>query len=359
MIKGINFCAPINQLGYGIAALNVVKAAELEGLPLALFPIGQPQEVPTEDQQTVQDAMRRGQLWDKDAPSVRMYHQFDLAMHCGTPRVGFPFFELDTFTSVEKHHLNQQDMLLVASSWAKEVIEANGINVQTHVVPLGVDKTIFYPEANALTSDETVFFNVGKWEIRKGHDVIIEAFEKAFSPDSNVKLIMACNNPFLQPHEQGEWESRYKNSKLGSKVEIVNKRFKTQKELARLMNLCDVGVFPARAEGWNLDMLEAMACGKHIITTNNTAHTEFCSKCNASMVEVTEIEPAYDGKWFFEQGNWGKLGQSQINQIAEYMLEFHELKQAGKLSTNLSGLDTADLFSWRNTVKIMWSRFYG
>ena len=70
------------------------------------------------------------------------------------------------------------------------------------------------------------------------------------------------------------------------------------------MSKVDVGIFPSRAEGWNLEILELMSCGKHIITTNYSAHTEFCNKENALLVDIDELETAYDGKWFL--GSCGK-----------------------------------------------------
>ena len=57
----------------------------------------------------------------------------------------------------------------------------------------------------------------------------------------------------------------------------------------------DCGVFLSRAEGWNLGLLEMMAMGKPVITTNYSGHTEFATPANALLVEVPEVEPAKDG----------------------------------------------------------------
>lgn len=359
MNKSINFVAPINTLGYGVAASNIVKAAHETSHPIALLPIGNV-DAPSGIKIAVDEAIERGHNFKGNAPSVRMYHQFDLALHCGSPRYGFPFFELDTFTDRERHHLNNQDAILVSSQWAVDVIRDNHITVPTYVVPLGVDRSIFYEGSRSHQPDEaTVFFNVGKWEIRKGHDILIEAFEKAFSKEDNVRLVMACYNPFYSPQENMEWSLRYRSGKLGDKVHTYNYRLGSQQEIADIMRSADVGVFPARGEGWNLDMLEAMSCGKHIITTNNTAHTEFCTKENSCLIDVPEKEKAYDGKWFFGQGNWGKLETKQIDELAGYMVELHKQKQLGNLKPNQAGIDIANKFSWSNTVETMWRHVHG
>jgi len=347
-----NFASPINSLGYGYAGLNIVKAAYHRNISLAWHPVGQfsPTDIPPGDIDIVMKARERGLFFDPKMPSVRMYHQFDLGLHCGSPRIGFPFFELDKFNEVELHHLRNQDAICVASEWAKGIIIKNGIDVPTWVAPLGVDRDIFHEVQQKQRIDETVFFNVGKWEIRKGHDVIIEAFERAFTLTDKVKLIMICSNPFLTAEEQEEWVSRYRNSPLGGKIEIVPHRLKSQQQIANAMQRCDVGVFPARGEGWNLDLLEAMSCGKQVIATNCSAHTEFCTPQNAMLVDVPDMELAYDGKWFSGQGRWGKLGEPQIEQIAEHMRIAHKAKQSDTLGVNNAGIETAKHFSWENTV---------
>lgn len=50
----INIIAPINQLGYGIASLNIVKAlSKIEDV--SLWPIGQPQVTNEEDAKVIRE----------------------------------------------------------------------------------------------------------------------------------------------------------------------------------------------------------------------------------------------------------------------------------------------------------------
>jgi glycosyltransferase involved in cell wall biosynthesis len=111
----------------------------------------------------------------------------------------------------------------------------------------------------------------------------------------------------------------------------------------------DCGVFPSRGEGWNLEALELMACGKHVIVTDYSAHTEFCTKDNANLVTITEKELAFDNKWFHGQGNWAKIGEPQIEQTANYMKDFHVNNKRSEI--NHRGIETALEFSWDNTAR--------
>jgi hypothetical protein len=117
------------------------------------------------------------------------------------------------------------------------------------------------------------------------------------------------------------------------------------------MSAC--GIFPSRGEGWNLEALEMLSCGRHLIITDYSAHKEFCNSDNSMLVSVDDVEPAFDGIWFNGQGNWAKIDNKQIEQIAEYMRSVHLLKQKGGLSLNTEGIDTANKFTWNNATTTM------
>jgi glycosyltransferase involved in cell wall biosynthesis len=216
------------------------------------------------------------------------------------------------------------------------------------VAPLGVDRTIF--KESVSSRPETIFFNCGKWEVRKGHDVLVEAFNQAFTPDDNVELWMMCHNPFYTDEENQHWENLYKGSVLGDKIRIIPRQ-RTQQDVYNIMRQIDCGVFPSRAEGWNLELLELMSCGKHVIATNYSGHTEFCTKENSMLIHTDEKEDATDNKWFFGQGQWAKVGDKQIKQIALYMGAIHRAKQSNRLFVNNECINTAKKFSWDNTAK--------
>ena len=116
------------------------------------------------------------------------------------------------------------------------------------------------------------------------------------------------------------------------------------------MSQVDCGVFPSRAEGWNLELLEMMSLGKHVITTDYSAHTEFCTKENSGLVSIKEKEPAFDNKWFFGQGNWAKISSHEKWDLSMKMMRFI-LDKKGTI--NQAGIDTAKRFSWSNTANII------
>lgn len=343
-MEKLNLTAPINVLGYGTASYNLL--IELTKLyDVALWPIGNiDYPVPEYQQKVIQQTLNNQATFDSHAPSLRIWHQFDMAQHIGRPKIGFPIFELNKFNDREKHHLKTLDSIFVCSKWAKEII-AREIGIEAHVVPLGVDREIFFD--TPVSKNETyIFINVGKWEIRKGHDVLVTAFNNAFNSDDNVELWMMNHNPFLKPEQEKEWHDYYKKSKLGNKIRLLP-RVQTQKDLSNLMRQAHCGVFPARAEGWNLEALEMLSCGRQVITTDFSAHTEFCTNENCKLIPITELEEAYDGIWFKGQGEWAKFGQTELDRLSYLMLE--SFKRGPEF--NKAGVETGKIFSWENSAK--------
>jgi glycosyltransferase involved in cell wall biosynthesis len=339
----LNLQAPINQLGYGVAGINTLKALQAQDVEVSLFTIGQPQVTNQADADAVRKGLETAQMFDPQAPCIKIWHQNQMAERIGSGKfIGFPIFELDTFNDLEKHHLNSCDELMVCSKWAKDIIQSSVSFKPTYVIPLGVDVELF-PPAPVRQDDKTIFFNCGKWEIRKGHDVLIQAFRKVAEEYDNVELWMMCSNPFNSQEENNRWHQLYNHPK----VKLIP-RAETQREVYNIMSQVDCGVFPSRGEGWNLELLEMMAVGKYVITTNYSAHTEFCSQENATLIPITDVEPAFDGKWFFGQGNWAKIDDEEINLLTQEMKLFAETCKGRQ---NTAGIETAKTFSWQNTAR--------
>lgn len=345
----INFSCPINHTGYGIASINILKELYKLNQDISFFPIGQPNVDNQQDYDLLLSLMKNAQDLDINAPYVKIWHQFDLAEHIGRGQYfAYPFFELDTFNSMEVKHLNVPDRIFASSEWAKSIIENNGINSKIDVIPLGVNRLIFNEYVERTRNDDKyVFLNIGKWEVRKGHDILYKLFNDAFNGDSNVELWILApehNNSYSSKDEIIEWHKKYSasNIKVFTGVEFHN-------QVAELIANSDCGIYPSRAEGWNLELLETMSMNKPVIATNYSAHTEFCNSDNCYLVDIDNRELAYDGKAFKQQGSWAKLDKKQYDQIIDYM----KYMVINNIKTNPNGVLTAKKYSWKNSASTM------
>ena len=351
----LNFQAPItSNTGYGLTSTNILKALIKLNVDISLFPIGNVTLESVEDKNLIEPIFHKTQAaYDQNDPNLKIWHQFDLANRIGKGKYGaLVFFEVDKLKPNEVNHLNNVDTVFVSSKWAVEILQKNGVTSKAIVAPLAVDTEVFRDYGNPYIfpekTDTYKFINIGKWEIRKGHDFLLEAFNNAFTEEDNVELYMLNHNGFLSEQENNIWANMYRQSKLGNKITIMP-RAATHIDLAKIIRDIDCGIFPARAEGWNNEILEVMALNKPIITTNYSAHTEYCTNDNAYLIDVDELTQAEDGKFFNGEGNWADLGSKQMDQTVEYMRKVYN----ESIKINPKGLETVSQYTWENTASII------
>jgi glycosyltransferase involved in cell wall biosynthesis len=336
---------PINSLGYGIAGINILKALE-PTLDVCLFPIGPPDVSTEQDMELVDRTASKNQSSEASSPCLKIWHEFGMYERIGRGKFfGFPFFEITKFNEGRKTSLRYTDHTIVASRWAANVIADQVGNLPVSVVPLGVDRTVFNEIGNqeSVSQEKFTFFNCGKWELRKGHDILLKMFQAAFPFETDVGLSMMTHNPFLNEAETREWETYYSSD---SRVELIPRKG-TVSEVAQEMKKAHCGIFPSRAEGWNLELLEMMSCGKPVIATNYSAHTEYCNPDNCMLIDINKLEPANDNKWFRgDVGDWASLEVDAFDQTVHYMRSIYRDWSEGKDIENVEAIKTAKALSW-------------
>lgn len=351
--KQLNLFCPIGYTGYGITSLNIAKALHYHQLDLCLFPIGQNIHCNNEEENKFCNSLiDKSKNFSYYAPSLKIWHQFDLATSIGKGHYyAYPFFELDNFVEKEIHMMNYVDFLFTSSKWAKSILLANGVKKPIFIAPLGVDTSIFNPPIKIkYQSDKYIFFNIGKFEKRKSQEFLIEAFGKAFSLSDNVELRLIPQLETLKDSQKEILNQAIDNCPLKDKIKLYN-RLPTQYDIANFIWSSDCGLYLSRAEGWNNEILETMAINRPVIVSNYSAHTEYCNSKNSFLVKIDELETANDGVWFNgDSGKWAKLGQNQLDQTIDHMRYVY----TNKIKLNPDGLNTAKFYSWLNTGKIIY-----
>ncbi|WP_336979994.1 glycosyltransferase [Brevundimonas nasdae] len=127
------------------------------------------------------------------------------------------------------------------------------------------------------------FLHVSSCFPRKGVDVLLNAWGKAFTTRDKVKLVIKT---FPNPHntvQEQVWDlsRRYPNM---APIEILNQDM-NRNELVDLFRDADVMVLPTRGEGYNLPALEAMAAGLPLIVTGYGGHCDFCGPAEARLLD--------------------------------------------------------------------------
>lgn len=194
----------------------------------------------------------------------------------------------------------------VPSNRVKEIYEENQIP-NVHVVPNGVDTQLYQPQGSQLISSELfTFLFVGGFIHRKGIDILIQAYFKAFTRADPVQLVI---------RDFGS-QSVYKNQNMGDQIDRLSalshapRIRRVREELAEvqmpaLYRSANVLVQPFRAEGFCLPALEAMACGVPVIVTDQAGADDFVDdtvgwkipsvrqSCQMAELGMNENKPSY------------------------------------------------------------------
>ena len=158
---------------------------------------------------------------------------------------------------------------------ARELAEVFGLSAdRIAVIPNGVSED-FFPRKDTdafmalkqrigLTTDRYLLF-VGGADPRKNHRVVMEA-ASLVSTHLDDRTLVFAGTP---THRFGSYENTAKSCGLIDRLLCPGRL--SQKELQLLYSYADLFIFPSLYEGFGMPVLEAMACGAPVITSETTA----------------------------------------------------------------------------------------
>jgi len=218
------------------------------------------------------------------------------------PKIGYNVWESTEQPTEFFNQLLEYDQIWVPSKWQRECTIKQGADPdQVKVVPEGVDVNTFYPEDPQTVLDYVdgrfKFVLFGRWDYRKSTKEIIETFLKEFKSNEPVDLIVSIDNPWGKDLDGfTTTEDRLKNYGLiDSRIKIKN--FPSREDYITYMKNGHVFLSCARAEGWNLPLIEAMACGTPSIYSACCAQMEF-AEGKGLPVKVLGEKPTNGNNYF-------------------------------------------------------------
>jgi len=138
------------------------------------------------------------------------------------------------------------------------------------VVPCGVNLELFRPEKSlparqqlGFDPDDRMLLYVGRFEPLKGLDILLEAMACLKSLDRLRLVIVGGDGEYNSEHQL----LRQKAHDLGISERCLFTGPVEQKKLPPYYNSADVLVIPSRYESFGLVGLEALACGRPVVST--------------------------------------------------------------------------------------------
>ncbi len=326
----INLLLNLNETGYGQIAKGIFGVAKADG----------------DTQTNFIDIFSKGNRPEADS-NFAVWHHFDMSIFDGLKGKNYlyTFFERDKLPQKEVSALNERVTgIFVACDYSLDVLRNSGYNGKLFKVHPGIDLNTFTKTGNVGVADDIFrFLAVGKWELRKGYDILYEAYNRAFDSTDKVELHIAATNLVQCPGFNGaevtrQWSNYFKTSK--NRI-IIHERFNTQGELCSLMNRCDCGVFLSRSEGWNLEVAEMLVLEKQLLISNATSHKEF-RRFGVNYVNYDGEAVAFEPPFFVGDSNWPSPTEKNKEELVEKM---RSLVKIGKVPNEL-GRTFAATHSW-------------
>ena len=192
------------------------------------------------------------------------------------PKIAYTVWETDRYAADFFKRILEYDELWVPSKWQRECsVEQGYPEDRVKVVPEAVESDCF-PDKEIVPDDSIfTFCLLGRWDNRKSTTEILECFVELFGNNPKVQLIASIDNPFA---EDGlSTQERFEKMGWGDIKNITLKSFPGRSEYIEILRRSHVFLSCARSEGWNIPLIEAMACGVPSIYSDCSGQTEFAS----------------------------------------------------------------------------------
>lgn len=222
-------------------------------------------------------------------------------------------------------------IVAISESVKEDLIKHVGISEdKIDVIYAGIDKR--YKKLDSISDeiqikekygiDSEFIMCTGGADPRKNMNELIIAYSKLPEELKNkYKLAIVCSL-----HKEGEIELRETAEKFNVSGRVVMTNFVPFDHLLKLYNMASLMAFPSQYEGFGLPVIEAMACGTKVLTSNNSSLGEIAEGA-ATIVDPFDIKSITEGL---------KTALNDLNS-GEFLEEMDK---------------RVNLYTWENTVKL-------
>ncbi len=278
--------------------------------------------------------------------------------------LGYAFFEHNLLSRRQVENLRgNYDFIAAGSSFCEEALRAHGLSAVSTVLQ-GVDTSVFHPGPGQKEyfRDRFVVFSGGKFEFRKGQDLVIRAFKALQDRHRDVLLVNAWYNSWPEwlrtmqasPHIRFQPAASDYLGLIGEVLRdngldlerVITLLPRPNVMMARICRNTDVGLFPNRCEGGtNLVLMEYMACGRPAIAAFNSGHRDILTGANAVLIRSHRPLILRDGE--VNIAEWSEPDLEEIIALLEWAYQHRD--QLGRIGAQ-AARDMGAL-SWRRAAE--------
>lgn len=181
-------------------------------------------------------------------------------------------------------------------------------------IPNIVSDRFFTNKSNRTNKNKFVILNVSFIHERKGHDILIRAFENAFNRHENVELRLGGDGPLKEKLMKYAVQR-----KIEHKIKFLG--MLGRNEVHREMQNCDIFVLSSYYETFGVVVIEALACGKPVISTACGGPEFIVNKKNGILIppgSINELKNAMIKMYqIYENYNKNEIKRDCYNRFSE------------------------------------------
>ncbi len=279
-------------------------------------------------------------------PVAVVYGQGDVfRRNRGRYRIGYTMLEVDGFPRRWVEQANALDEVWVPSRFNLEGFERCGLRRPIHVMPLGVDTDHFHPgiRGHRHPDGDFVFLANFEWGERKAPERLLDVFNHTFRRDEPVVLVCKTINRDASVNV----EQRIRALGLaasGGRIAFLHNREFAYCEMGALYRSADCYVSAGRGEGWDMPLLEAMACGLPAIATDWGAHRDFAHEGICYPLAIRGTVPAENVRCpYYEGFAWADPDPEHLGVLLRQVFDNRE---EAERKGRRAAVEVAERWSW-------------
>jgi hypothetical protein len=348
--------------GYAMSARELLRSLDEGGVRTSyeyVYGPGTPFTVPEPDGMGDPrlDAIARRRGGSRPDVAV-VYAQGDVfRKNRGRHRIGYTMLEVDGFPEEWVRQANEMDEVWVPSAFNRDGLAASGVTKPVHVMPLGVDPDHFHTDIRAVANPngDFVFLANFEWNERKAPQLLLSVFNRTFRASEPALLVCKVLNRQWERNVTAEVRALGLQPTGGRFAFLFNREY-PYSQMGVLYRSADCYVSASRGEGWDMPLMEAMACGLPAIATDWGAHREFVHDGIAYPLQIRGLVPAISSNPNYGGFRWA---DPDPDHLAEILRHVFENRDEARAKGARAAAEMAARWTWRRAAERIAGRLGG
>jgi alpha-maltose-1-phosphate synthase len=238
-----------------------------------------------------------------------------------------PWFNADGWVANYQDEFNSLELMFTTSEWVRQTYNRDGVDI-SKIVPMhiGIDTDMFKPDndrfmANAIREmlgikeSEKMILTVGGDTTSKGSQEMMKALSEVDKEFKEWKYVCKSWPSDCARDWRAQEMEMAESLGIKEKVIFLEDEF-DQIFMSHFINAADIYAAPSRLEGFGMIQVEAMSCGKPVISINKMGPSETIKHNETGFLANVAEEVLLDQEWVYPSMGFEK----------QQMVQFHEPK---------------------------------